>query len=120
MPLLVINERVGSDLAALARLPSKEYVGEFCRQALESLGSGAKKANLRQAAQLLSLELDVVSGAIMALSLLFVEAAKVRALGIQSPCSAPGAPARSRTQAHPLTPHHTTAGSATALRQTWP
>jgi hypothetical protein len=78
MPLLVINERVSSDLAALSRLPSKEYVSEFCRQALEALGAGAKRAALKQAAQLLSLDLDTVSGAVMALSLLFVEAAKVR------------------------------------------
>lgn len=90
MPLLVINERVSSDLAALSRLPSKEYVSEFCRQALEALGAGAKRAALKQAAQLLSLDLDTVSGAVMALSLLFVEAAKVRSGAAL--CPHPGAP----------------------------
>ncbi len=78
MPLLVLNERVSADLAALARLPSREYVAEFCRQALEALGVGAKRASLKQAATLLSLDLEIVSGAIMALSLLLLEAVKVR------------------------------------------
>ncbi len=113
MVLLVINERVGADLAALARLPSREHVGEFCRQALEALGSGAKRAPLRQAAQLLSLELDLVSGAIMALSLLFVEAAKVRARHPfpPPPCPPPPPPAAAGPEASLLaltllrTPH---------------
>ena len=87
MPLLVIPERLSSDLATLSRLPSPDYVSEFCRQALEALGVGAKKASLKQAATLLSLELDLVSGSIMALSLLFVEAAKV--CPSSSPCLPP-------------------------------
>ena len=78
MPLLVINERLSGDLVLLSKLPGKEYVAEFCRQALEALGAGQKKAALKQAGAQLGLDVETVSSSIMALSLLFVEAVKVR------------------------------------------
>ena len=73
-----LSERLAGDLAFLAQLPSKAHVAEFCRQALEALGAGVKRAVLKQAAAALSVDPDVVSGCIMGLSLLFLEAAKVR------------------------------------------
>jgi hypothetical protein len=84
MPLLVINERLSGDLVLLSKLPGKEYVAEFCRQALEALGAGQKKAALKQAGAQLGLDLETVSSSIMALSLLFVEAVKVRRAGLNS------------------------------------
>jgi hypothetical protein len=84
MPLLVINERLSGDLALLAKLPSREYVASFCAQSLEALGVGAKKAALKSAAAALGVELEALSGSIMALSLLFVEAAKVRCAALRA------------------------------------
>jgi len=80
MPLLTLNERLSQDLLLLSKLPSREYVSEFCKQALESLGVGSRKSTLKNAADALSLDLDTVSGAIMALSFLFIESAKVSGL----------------------------------------
>ncbi len=77
MPLITLGERLTQDLGMLSKLPSREYVSEFCKQALEALGVGSKKATLKNAADALSMDLDTVSGAIMALSFLFIEAAKV-------------------------------------------
>ena len=78
MPLLPLPERASQDLLFLATLPSAAHVVEFCRQALDALATGSKKATLRHAATALGVELNAVAGAVMALALVFVEAAKVR------------------------------------------
>ena len=104
MPLLVINERLSGDLALLAKLPSRDYVASFCAQSLEALGVGTKKAALKAAAAALGVELEALSGAIMALSLLFVEAAKVRRPALRGG-SFMRTRARARRKPHaPLTP----------------
>jgi hypothetical protein len=76
--VLALNERASGDLAFLSTLPSRAHVAEFCRQAVGALGSGLQKAVVRQAAAALSADSDAVSGCIMALSLVFLESAKVR------------------------------------------
>lgn len=78
MPFILIPERAAADLVFLSSLPSGEHVSEFCRVALEALACGMKKSTFKHAASALGVELEVVTGAIMALSLIFIEAAKVR------------------------------------------
>ena len=78
MPYLSLPEQASTDLIFLASLPSSEHVVEFCRVALESLSSGMKKSTFKHAASALGVDVDIVTSAIMALALIFVEAARVR------------------------------------------
>ncbi len=75
--LLSINERTTQDLLFLAGLPTVAHVVEFCRAALDALVSGAKRATFKHAASALGADVEAVSGSIMAIAHLFVEAAKV-------------------------------------------
>lgn len=94
MRLLAINERVAADVQFLSTLPSRAHVNEFCKQAVEALGSGMQKSVVKQAAAALSVDSDAVSSCIMALSLIFLESAKVRAGLCAHACAPP----------HPLSP----------------